>query len=153
MQATRLRSRTFPSPGVLFRITGHSRTDPAFKKLVGSARATRAASTRPAGLESRLLSVPRGHRVGPGHADDPQAGKLPGRVIIVDYSLEVRQRPHGRSVSRSAGQRVLIIDNVLATGWHRVRQSISSISVVHSVEALAILMESTCSNVVTSSTA
>ena len=82
----------FPEPGVLFRdITGLFANGPAFKELVeliGARYAGRIDAV--AGLESRgfILGAPVAAELGLGMLTIRKAGKLPGEVIGVDYSLE-----------------------------------------------------------------
>ena len=111
----------FPEPGVLFRdITELFANGPAFKELVeliGARYAGRIDAV--AGLESRgfILGAPVAAELGLGMLTIRKAGKLPGHVIGVDYELEygtARMEMHPESVHE--GQRVLIIDDVLATG-------------------------------------
>ena len=71
-----------------------------------------------------------------------KAGKLPGHVIGVDYELEygtARMEIHPESVHE--GQRVLIIDDVLATGG----TANAAVKLLRqcgaSVEAVAVLLE------------
>ena len=111
----------FPEPGVLFRdITGLFANGPAFKELVeliGARYAGRIDAV--AGLESRgfILGAPVAAELGLGMLTIRKAGKLPGEVIGVDYSLEYGSaRMEIRPQSVREGQRVLIIDDVLATG-------------------------------------
>ena len=111
----------FPEPGVLFRdITGLFANGPAFKELVeliGARYAGRIDAV--AGLESRgfILGAPVAAELGLGMLTIRKAGKLPGEVIGVDYSLEYGSaRMEIRPQTVHEGQRVLIIDDVLATG-------------------------------------
>ena len=111
----------FPEPGALFRdITGLFANGPAFKELVeliGARYAGRIDAV--AGLESRgfILGAPVAAELGLGMLTIRKAGKLPGEVIGVDYSLEYGSaRMEIRPQTVHEGQRVLIIDDVLATG-------------------------------------
>lgn len=111
----------FPEPGVLFRdITPLLANGPAFKELIDSlAEHYRGRIDAVAGLESRgfILAAPLATTLGIGMITVRKAGKLPGPVIGVDYQLEYGQaRMELRPDSVRAGSRVLIIDDVLATG-------------------------------------
>lgn len=111
----------FPEPGVLFRdITPLLANGEAFKELIDSlANHYRGRVDAIAGLESRgfILAAPLATALGIGMITVRKAGKLPGPVIGVDYELEYGQaRMELRPDSVDAGSRVLIIDDVLATG-------------------------------------
>ena len=136
----------FPEPGVLFRdITELFANGPAFKELVeliGARYAGRIDAV--AGLESRgfILGAPVAAELGLGMLTIRKAGKLPGHVIGVDYELEygtARMEMHPESVHE--GQRVLIIDDVLATGG----TANAAVKLLRqcgaSVEAVAVLLE------------
>ena len=129
----------FPEPGVLFRdITGLFANGPAFKELVeliGARYAGRIDAV--AGLESRgfILGAPVAAELGLGMLTIRKAGKLPGEVIGVDYSLEygsARMEIRPQSVRE---------DDVLATGG-TARAAVDLLNQCGaSVEALAVLME------------
>lgn len=111
----------FPEPGVLFRdITPLLANGEAFKELIDSlANHYRGRVDAIAGLESRgfILAAPLATALGIGMITVRKAGKLPGPVIGVDYELEYGQaRMELRPDSVEPGSRVLIIDDVLATG-------------------------------------
>lgn len=111
----------FPEPGVLFRdITPLIANGPVFKELI-EALASRYEGKidAVAGLESRgfILGAPLATELGVGMLTIRKAGKLPGPVIGIDYSLEYgTARMEIRPESVEAGSRVLVIDDVLATG-------------------------------------
>ncbi|MDO5701302.1 MAG: adenine phosphoribosyltransferase [Bowdeniella nasicola] len=111
----------FPEPGVIFRdITPLLADGPAFRALItGLADHYRGRIDAIAGLESRgfILAAPLAVQLGIGMITVRKAGKLPGAVFGVDYALEygsARMEVHPDIVR--GGQRVLIIDDVLATG-------------------------------------
>jgi adenine phosphoribosyltransferase len=111
----------FPAPGVLFRdITPLLADGPAFGALVeGLATMYRGRVDAVAGLESRgfILAAPLATALGVGMITVRKAGRLPGPVIGVDYALEYgTARMELRPETVADGQRVLIIDDVLATG-------------------------------------
>lgn len=111
----------FPEPGVLFRdITPLLANGPAFCALVtGLADHYRGRVDAVAGLESRgfILAAPLAVHLGVGMITVRKGGKLPGPVIGVDYALEYgTARMEIRPETVPAGQRVLVIDDVLATG-------------------------------------
>ncbi|WP_185695767.1 adenine phosphoribosyltransferase [Buchananella hordeovulneris] len=111
----------FPEPRVLFRdITPLLADGPAFRRLITLlARLVGDDVDAVAGLESRgfILAAPLATTLEVGMLTVRKAGKLPGPVIGVEYSLEygtakVELRPE----TVAPGDRVLIIDDVLATG-------------------------------------
>jgi len=111
----------FPEPGVLFRdITPLLADGPAFAALVDAlADRYRGKIDAVAGLESRgfILAAPLAHTLGVGMVTIRKAGRLPGNVIGVDYTLEYgTARLELRPETVTARHRVLIIDDVLATG-------------------------------------
>ncbi|WP_076464832.1 adenine phosphoribosyltransferase [Actinomyces mediterranea] len=111
----------FPEPGVLFRdITPLIANGPVFKKLIEIlAERYRGTVDAVAGLESRgfILGAPLATELGIGMLTIRKAGKLPGHVIGVDYALEYgTARMEIRPESVAPGSRILVIDDVLATG-------------------------------------
>ncbi len=136
----------FPEPGVLFRdITPLLADGAAFAELVdGLADHYRGRIDAVAGLESRgfILAAPLAVRLGIGMITVRKGGKLPGPVIGVDYALEygtARMELRPETVTR--GSRVLVIDDVLATGG----TAAASISLIEqagaTVEAICMLLE------------
>ena len=72
-----------------------------------------------AGLESRgfILAAPLAVELGVGMVTVRKAGRLPGPVVGVDYDLEYGSaRMELQPFTVEDGQRVLVIDDVLATG-------------------------------------
>ena len=136
----------FPEPGVLFRdITPLLADGQAFAALVeGLADHYRGRIDAIAGLESRgfILAAPLAVRLGVGMITVRKGGKLPGPVIGVDYALEYgTARMELRSETVTKGARVLVIDDVLATGG----TAAASISLIEqagaTVEAICMLLE------------
>ncbi|RAX21093.1 MULTISPECIES: adenine phosphoribosyltransferase [Actinomyces] len=111
----------FPEPGVLFRdITPLLSNGEAFANLIdGLAAHYRGHIDAVAGLESRgfILAAPLAVHLGIGMVIVRKAGKLPGPVLGVDYELEYgTARMELRPETVEEGSRVLVIDDVLATG-------------------------------------
>ncbi len=111
----------FPEPGVLFRdITPLLANGKAFANLIdGLAAHYRGHVDAIAGLESRgfILAAPLAAHLNIGMLMVRKGGKLPGPVIGVDYELEYgTARMELRPETVVPGQRVLVIDDVLATG-------------------------------------
>lgn len=138
----------FPEPGVLFRdITPLLADGDAFRELVQRLAAHyRGQIDAIAGLESRgfILAAPLATALGVGMITVRKAGKLPGPLIGVDYQLEYGQaRMELRPDSVKPGSRVLIIDDVLATGG----TAAAAVELIHrcdaEVAAVAVLLELT----------
>lgn len=110
----------FPKPGVLFRDLTPVLADADALRAVAVALAAAApGATLIAGLESRgfLLGAAAAIVAGTGVLAIRKPGKLPGTVLVEDYDLEygsARLELHPDDVP--TGSRVLVIDDVLATG-------------------------------------
>ena len=112
----------WPSPGVVFKDISPLLADArAFAAVVEDTarRAREAGATAVAGIEARgfVLAAPAAVAAGAGFVPVRKAGKLPGPVLRRDYALE-----YGTASVEIApgaltpGQRVLLVDDVLATG-------------------------------------
>ena len=111
----------FPAPGVLFRdITPLIADGHAFSELIRVlADRYRGKVDAVAGLESRgfILGAPLAIALGVGMLTVRKAGRLPGPVVAVDYDLEYGSaRMELQPFTVEDGARVLVIDDVLATG-------------------------------------
>ncbi|MCL8027381.1 adenine phosphoribosyltransferase [Nocardioides bruguierae] len=116
----------FPEPGVVFKDITPLLADPAGLATVvaGLATAGRDAGGGPCvdkvlGMEARgfLLGTPVALSLGAGFVPVRKAGKLPGETHAVSYDLEYGSAT--LEVHRDAvapGERVLLVDDVLATG-------------------------------------
>ncbi len=110
-----------PSPGIVFKDLTPLLADPAgFRQAIDSIAAGRAGTVDAViGIEARgfLLAAPIAYLLGAGVVPIRKPGKLPGPVHERDYELE-----YGRSTLQvhrdglEPGARVLVIDDVLATG-------------------------------------
>ncbi len=112
----------FPKPGILFYdITTLLKDAAAFREAVDLL-------TRPykgqridvvVGMESRgfIFSAPMAYELGVGFVPVRKLGKLPAETVSVEYALEYGTNT--LEVHRDAitpGQRVLVVDDLLATG-------------------------------------
>lgn len=112
----------FPQPGVLFKDITPVLADPgAFSQLVaGLCEPYRLGSVdKVAGIEARgfILATPVAELLQAGFIPIRKPGKLPAEVIRQDYELEYGS--DALEMHRDAvqpGDRVLIVDDVLATG-------------------------------------
>ncbi|AZM63326.1 MULTISPECIES: adenine phosphoribosyltransferase [unclassified Streptomyces] len=137
----------YPEPGVMFKDITPLLADPdAFtalsEALAGIARSTGA--TKVVGLEARgfILGAPVAVRAGLGFIPVRKAGKLPGATLRQAYDLEYGSAEievHAEDLS--AGDRILVVDDVLATGG----TAEASIQLIRragaDVAGLAVLME------------
>ena len=112
----------FPKPGILFYdITTLLKDPTAFKevidRMVDQVRGTQIDIV--VGMESRgfIFSAPIAYQLGAGFVPVRKLGKLPADTIEVEYALEYGTAT--LEIHRDAiqpGQRVLIVDDLLATG-------------------------------------
>lgn len=112
----------YPEPGVLFKDITPLLADPAaFTALTDALTeiTERHGATKVVGLEARgfILAAPVAVRAGLGFVPVRKAGKLPGATLGQTYELEYGSAEievHAEDLS--AGDRVMVIDDVLATG-------------------------------------
>ncbi|WP_189930555.1 adenine phosphoribosyltransferase [Streptomyces sulfonofaciens] len=112
----------YPEPGVMFKDITPLLADPAaFVALTDalSEITVRHGATKVVGLEARgfILGAPVAVRAGLGFVPVRKAGKLPGATLGQSYDLEYGSAEievHAEDLSE--GDRVMIIDDVLATG-------------------------------------
>lgn len=112
----------FPKKGVMFKDITPVLADPgAFDVALDLIVAPFAAAgiTKVAGIEARgfMFAAPIACRLGAGFIPIRKPGKLPRRVVEQEYVLEYgtdRLQVHADAVH--AGERVLVVDDVLATG-------------------------------------
>src|SRR2546423_6680262 len=112
----------FPTEGILFKdITTLLQDGPAFRFVIDalSKRYQAARIDIVVGIESRgfIFAGALAHELNAGFVPVRKLGKLPGKTIEVEYELE-----YGRDAlavhedAIHAGQRVLAVDDLLATG-------------------------------------
>jgi adenine phosphoribosyltransferase len=110
----------YPRPGVVFKdITPLLADGEAFRAVIDALAETYGPVDKVAGIEARgfILAAPVAARLGAGFVPIRKKGKLPGVTFAQDYQLE-----YGTATVEvltdafDSGDRVLIIDDVLATG-------------------------------------
>jgi adenine phosphoribosyltransferase len=116
----------FPQPGVVFKdITPLLADHDAFTAVVEALAAAgrdadgRVVVDKVVGMEARgfILAAPVALALGAGFVPVRKAGKLPGETYAVSYALEYGEATlevHRDGIA--AGDRVLLVDDVLATG-------------------------------------
>lgn len=112
----------FPSPGILFQDITPVLADASLLAAVTAALAAPWAGakvTHVAGVESRgfILAAPVAIALGAGFIPIRKPGKLPSRAVAREYALEYgsgRLEIHEDACAK--GSRVLLVDDVLATG-------------------------------------
>jgi len=112
----------FPKPGILFRDITPILADPRALRAVLDHLETWAASDAPemiAGIEARgfMFGPPLAARLGAGFVPVRKPGKLPHSIVSESYALEYGENTlemHEDAVR--PGQKVLIVDDLLATG-------------------------------------
>src|SRR5919108_2569220 len=112
----------FPKKGILFKdITTLLKDAAAFKQAIDQLTDLVRAYAPEAviGMESRgfIFAAPIAYQLGAGFVPVRKLGKLPGEVISTEYELEYGTNTlelHNDAVT--PGQRVLIVDDLLATG-------------------------------------
>ena len=114
--------KDFPTEGILFKdITTLLKEGPAFRWVVDAMAKKHVGSGIDivVGIESRgfIFAGALAHQLGAGFVPVRKLGKLPAKTVEVEYELEYGRSAlaiHEDAISR--GQRVLIVDDVLATG-------------------------------------
>jgi adenine phosphoribosyltransferase len=125
--AARARARVrdvhdFPRPGILFKDITPLLADPDLFRQVCDALASPFAASgvsHVVAVESRgfILGAPIAERLGAGFIPVRKPGKLPARSVRIEYALEYGSdalEMHADALG--AGDRALIVDDVLATG-------------------------------------
>ncbi len=112
----------YPQPGILFRdITPLLQNAQALRFVIDAFahRYELARIDQVVGIESRgfIFGTPLAYRLGTGFVPVRKKGKLPGETISIEYELEYGSNVleiHTDAVR--PGQRVLVVDDLLATG-------------------------------------
>jgi adenine phosphoribosyltransferase len=137
----------YPKPGIVFKdITPLLGDGPAFRAVVGALAGGYGRVDKVAGIEARgfILAAPAACNLGAGFVPIRKQGRLPGPTYAESYLLE-----YGTAtieVHKDAfrpGERVLIIDDVLATGG----TAMAAMSLVRragaEIAGLAVILELT----------
>ena len=137
----------FPRPGIVFKDISPVLADPASFRAVVDGLALQALASGAdilAGIEARgfLLAAAAAYATGRGVVPLRKPGKLPGETLDQSYSLEYGQSSlHVQVDALQAGAKVLIVDDVLATGGTAVAaRSLVTRTGAHAA-GLAVLLE------------
>ena len=112
----------FPREGVMFRDITTLLKDPTGLRVTIQEFVARYGGQRVdkvAGIEARgfIIGAIVAHQLGTGFVPIRKTGKLPGAVIGEDYELEYgSDRIEVHSDAIEAGERVLLVDDLIATG-------------------------------------
>jgi adenine phosphoribosyltransferase len=111
----------FPTPGVVFKdVTPLLADGPAFSAVVRDiAQRWRGSVDIIVGIEARgfIFGAAVAHELGIGFVPVRKAGKLPGKTTSVSYDLEYGSATiEIHEEAFVGGERVLVVDDVLATG-------------------------------------
>ena len=110
----------YPQPGIVFKdITPLLADGAAFASVVTALAAGHEGVTKVAGIEARgfILAAPVALALGAGFVPVRKLGKLPGKTYAQSYELEYGTATLEVHVDAfDASDRVLIVDDVLATG-------------------------------------
>jgi len=112
----------FPKKGILFKdITTLLKDPAAFRQAIDdlTSRVRKYDPEIVIGMESRgfIFAAPIAYQLAAGFVPVRKLGKLPGEVIATEYELEYGTNTlelHSDAIT--SGQRVLIVDDLLATG-------------------------------------
>ncbi len=139
----------FPKPGIVFQditplLADAAALSGAVQWIVDAFRATRV--THVVGVESRgfVLAAPVAIALGAGFVPIRKPGKLPAEVLRAEYKLEYGSGTlEVHKDALKAGDRVLLVDDVLATGG-TMSASVSLVKRLHAtVVGCAFLLEIT----------
>ena len=110
----------YPKPGIVFKdITPLLADGPAFAAVVDALADGSEGVTKVAGIEARgfILAAPVAYVLGAGFVPVRKQGKLPAPTLAESYELEYGEATLEVHIDAfGAGDRVLIVDDVLATG-------------------------------------
>jgi adenine phosphoribosyltransferase len=135
----------YPQPGVLFKdITPLLADGPVFAAVVTALAGLSRDVDKVVGIEARgfILAAPVACRLGAGFVPVRKQGKLPAQTIAESYQLEYGTATvEVHADAFTPGERVLVVDDVLATGG----TAAATASLVRrsgaEVAAIAVLLE------------
>lgn len=137
----------FPLPGVLFKDIGPVLGDaPGLRAVIAALTdlVHRSGANLVAGIEARgfLLASPVGVAAGVGIVPVRKVGKLPGATRRIDYALEYGTATlEIQADSVRPGDRILIIDDVLATGGTALAAAELLAAAGAHISGLAVMLE------------
>ena len=141
----------FPKPGVLFKditplLADHDAFTATVQALAAAGRDASGATVvdKVIGMEARgfILAAPVALALGVGFVPVRKAGKLPSTTYAVSYELEYGEATLEMHTDALApGERVLLVDDVLATGGTAAATGELVDRAGAAVHALAVLME------------
>lgn len=139
----------FPIPGILFRdITTLLKDGPAFQRSIDGLveQLQPLKPEKVVAIESRgfIFGAPIAYKLGAGFVPVRKLGKLPAETVSAEYELEYGTNSvemHRDAIT--AGERVVIVDDLLATGGTTLA-TIELVEQLHGhIVALAFLIELT----------
>jgi adenine phosphoribosyltransferase len=135
----------YPQPGVVFKDITPLLADPrAFAAVVDALAREFGPVDKVAGIEARgfILAAPVAYRTGAGFVPVRKKGKLPSATFAEEYQLEYGSATlEVHQDAFAPGERVLIVDDVLATGG-TARATASLVSQTGAeVAGISVLME------------
>src|ERR1700745_1724609 len=135
----------YPQAGVGFKdITPLLADGKAFVAVIDALAAHYGPGDKVAGIEARgfILAAPVACRLGAGFVPIRKKGKLPGATFAQDYDLEYGTATvEGLTDAFAPGARVLVIDEVLATGGTARATADLVLRAGAQVTGLAVLLE------------
>lgn len=137
----------FPKPGILFYDISTLLAHPAAWRRAMEDLAERVVPYRPdalAGIESRgfLTAAPLALMLGCGFIMVRKKGKLPGRTVPLTYDLEYgTDTVEVQADAVEPGQRIVLLDDLLATGGTAAAAARLLRQVGATVPALAVIIE------------
>ncbi len=137
--------RDYPQPGIVFKdITPLLADGPAFGAVVGALAAGHEPVDKVAGIEARgfILAASVACQLGAGFVPVRKQGRLPGPTYAQSYQLEYGTATiEVHQDAFEPGDRVLVVDDVLATGGTAEATADLVRRAGAQVEAVAVILE------------